>query len=135
MSVQERERQENLKRELSLQDPNIVSPKGDTSSYMADSIKRLAISHDGHAVPAGLSAVSESSASIEVSVSSEPVAHHHNNGLRTVLSTASDHFYDKYDLVKEIGKGGFSTVHQCREKRTGRDFAVKVSFTKLNVSI
>lgn len=45
----------------------------------------------------------------------------------TVMSSARDDFNSRYDIVREIGKGGFSTVYQCRSKADGRDFAVKVT--------
>lgn len=48
--------------------------------------------------------------------------------LMTVLSTSTENFFTKYDLGPEIGKGGFSSVHSCREKKTGEIYAVKVSF-------
>ena len=35
-------------------------------------------------------------------------------------------FKSKYDIVKYIGKGGFSTVHLCRHKLSGVEYAVKV---------
>jgi hypothetical protein len=44
----------------------------------------------------------------------------------TVMSSARDDFNSRYDIIREIGKGGFSTVYQCRSKQDGRDFAVKV---------
>lgn len=46
--------------------------------------------------------------------------------ISTVMSSAQDDFSTKYDLIREIGKGGFSTVYQCKDRRTGADYAVKV---------
>ena len=72
---------------------------------MSDSIKRLAISKDGH-----------------------PKSNYHvgGTGILSVMSNAKDDFSSKYELIREIGKGGFSTVYQCREKSNGLDYAVKV---------
>jgi hypothetical protein len=54
----------------------------------------------------------------------------------TVMSSARDDFSSRYDIVREIGKGGFSTVYQCRSKAEGKDFAVKVmSFACRSVMI
>ena len=33
---------------------------------------------------------------------------------------------ERYDLLKEIGRGGFSTVYQCRDRDSGATYAVKV---------
>lgn len=44
----------------------------------------------------------------------------------TVMSSARDDFNSRYDIIREIGKGGFSTVYQCRRKQDGMEFAVKV---------
>jgi len=46
----------------------------------------------------------------------------------TVLDTvcARDAFDVKYELGGEIGRGGFSVVCQCRNRQTGRDYAVKI---------
>ena len=46
----------------------------------------------------------------------------------TVMSAAKDDFFSKYEIGKEIGKGGFSMVYQCRERSTGIVYAVKVRY-------
>ncbi|RYY87286.1 hypothetical protein EON63_04270 [archaeon] len=76
---------------------------------MADSIKKLAIAKDGqpHAIP-----------------SIVPPKDTHS--IMTVMSNAQDDFNSRYELVREIGKGGFSTVYQCRNRNDGKDYAVKV---------
>jgi len=33
---------------------------------------------------------------------------------------------DKYELIKEVGKGRFSIVWNCKEKRTDKEYAIKV---------
>lgn len=79
---------------------------------VADSIKRLAISQDGHPHP-------------QVVLRSN-----NKEGMKTaftkVMSTAREDFSAKYDIIREIGKGGFSTVYQCRDRPTKKDYAVKV---------
>eukprot|EP01034_Spumella_vulgaris_P029397 gene29397-36446_t len=49
-----------------------------------------------------------------------------NAPILTVMSNAKDDFISRYDVIREIGKGGFSTVYQCRHKVTKVDYAVKV---------
>jgi len=46
----------------------------------------------------------------------------------TVLDTvcARDAFDNRYELGGEIGRGGFSVVHQCRHRQSQRDYAVKI---------
>lgn len=80
-------------------------------SDMSDSVKRLAIAREGHpvAAPSILPPVRAPS----------PIL--------TVMSNAKDDFTSRYEVIREIGKGGFSTVYQCRQRTSGRDFAVKVS--------
>lgn len=53
---------------------------------------------------------------------------HANANLVTVMSQARDDFGQRYEIIKEVGKGGFSVVYQCRNRQTGVDYAVKVSF-------
>eukprot|EP01031_Cornospumella_fuschlensis_P039621 gene39621-48235_t len=76
---------------------------------MSDSIKKLAIAKDGqpHAIP-----------SIKPPQNTQTIT--------TVMSNAQDDFNSRYELVREIGKGGFSTVYQCRKRSDGQDYAVKV---------
>ena len=76
---------------------------------MSDSIKKLAIARNGqpYAVPS-ISPPKES------------------NHVLTVMSNARDDFNARYEVVREIGKGGFSTVYQCRNRSTNIDYAVKV---------
>lgn len=50
---------------------------------------------------------------------------HHMTPLRTILSKLSDDFDMKYDLLNEIGRGGFSTVYQCQNRITKEIYAVK----------
>jgi serine/threonine protein kinase len=47
-------------------------------------------------------------------------------GLARVMSKSSNDFDDKYEILDEIGKGGFSKVHRCRSRSSGQIFAVKV---------
>lgn len=44
----------------------------------------------------------------------------------SVGSVASNKFESKYDIIKEIGRGGFSVVYQCQNKTTKEIFAVKI---------
>ena len=95
-----------VKREISVSSMNNVS----------DSIKRLAISHDGHP-----QRIIKDNKVLQIDVpdlSGIPIV--------TVMSNARDDFFHKYEVIREIGKGGFSTVHQCRNKTTKVDYAVKV---------
>ncbi len=80
---------------------------------VSDSIQRLAISHDGHP---------EKSMNISNPSNMTP----RYASILTVMSSAQDDFGSKYEMLREIGKGGFSTVYQCKNRRTGLDCAVKV---------
>jgi len=102
----------NLKRETS------TSVSDLHLSTVSDSIKRLAISCEGH--PKMALAITHPE-TIEA-------------GVLTVLSKASDDFYSRYDVIREIGKGGFSTVYQCRSKQSGIDYAVKVRSCILSIT-
>lgn len=78
---------------------------------VSDSIKRLKIAKDGIAVPMPLT--------IRKPTESSNLVH--------VMSSARDDFAQRYEIIREVGKGGFSTVYQCRNRQTGADYAVKVS--------
>lgn len=95
-----------IKREIS------ISVSDLQLNSVSDSIKRLAISKDGHPDMA-LSIRNPDSLPMPIT---------------TVLSNARDGFQTKYEFIREIGKGGFSIVYQCKNKQTGVDYAVKVSF-------
>ena len=49
-----------------------------------------------------------------------------NKPILTVFSSAEDGFESKYDLLEEIGRGGFSVVYRCRDKLTSEIYAVKI---------
>jgi serine/threonine protein kinase len=83
---------------------------GSEFSTVEEKIKRLAISIDGRPMALSIHNRLES-----------------NGHVMTVMSNARDDFASRYDILREIGKGGFSTVYQCRRKDTGVDYAVKVS--------
>lgn len=40
--------------------------------------------------------------------------------------TLENSFSDLYELKSELGKGAFSVVYRCSQKKTGQDYAVKV---------
>jgi hypothetical protein len=78
-----------------------------TDHHLTDSIKRLKINRG------------------EMTLSLKKPSE--NSALVSVMSSARDDFSQRYEIVKEVGKGGFSTVYQCRNRATGLDYAVKVS--------
>jgi hypothetical protein len=80
---------------------------------VSDSVKRMALSQDGHPTT-GLQLKNPQNLN-----SHQPIL--------TVLSTARDDFGSKYEVLREIGKGGFSTVYLCRDKRSNKEYAVKVN--------
>jgi serine/threonine protein kinase len=95
---------------------------------VSDNIKRLAISVDGHPVKspphslerAVMPAVQETTAmNTQLQLTSPPPVY-------SILSDAKVGFGDRYELLKEIGRGGFSTVYQCRDRSDGSIYAVKV---------
>jgi hypothetical protein len=50
--------------------------------------------------------------------------------VKTILSQVNEQDFDtKYELGREIGKGGFSCVYQCKDRITGNVYAVKVCLT------
>lgn len=79
-------------------------------SNMSDSVKRLAIARDG----------------IPVAAPTIQVPNPRDAPLLTVMSNAHDDFNSRYELLREVGKGGFSTVYLCRHRATGLNYAVKV---------
>lgn len=120
---------------------------------VSDSIKRLAISIDGH--PSKSHSAEEDvglnntprvtqttmntsintaavNADVIVQDSGKPIptstARAEITGLpiKSILSNARSDFAEKYELMSEIGRGGFSTVYQCRDRLSGIVHAVKV---------
>jgi serine/threonine protein kinase len=53
----------------------------------------------------------------------------YRTNLEPVLSTSRDDFDVLYEKLNEIGRGGFSTVYRCRDKKTKQIYAVKVWFS------
>jgi hypothetical protein len=80
---------------------------------VSDSVKRLAISHNGHPE--------------RMNIRNPNALEDYHRPILTVMSSAQDDFNSKYEVVAEIGRGGFSTVYQCRARSTGMVYAVKVS--------
>lgn len=83
---------------------------------VSDSIKRLAISVNGH--PEKMPLAIKQPETITPS--------HSSQNILTVMSNARDDFNSRYEIIREVGKGGFSIVYQCRHRQTGKDYAVKV---------
>jgi serine/threonine protein kinase len=46
--------------------------------------------------------------------------------LSTTTSTLSSDFNSLYEIINEIGRGGFSVVYQCQHRQTKQIYAVKV---------
>ncbi len=96
-----------------------------SNGYMnsvSESIKRLAISHDGH--PQAAHPSSHTAPPLQLDTPNIPHVEH--KPILTVMSNAKDDFISRYDIIREIGKGGFSVVYQCRHKVSKIDYAVKV---------
>ena len=117
---------------------------------VSDSIKRLAISIDGYPVkiatsqPRGTDEIKASNipqVELSTSITSNMIDNkaaeskisaftlqRPPSNIYSILSNAKTNFADKYEMRQEIGKGGFSTVHQCRDRDTEEIYAVKVLF-------
>lgn len=120
---------------------------------VSDSIKRLAISIDGHPssshsaeefmgksnspVQNPTTTVKGATADNADAVSQNRVAKDSpapenrvkatGAPIKSILSNARSDFTEKYELLSEIGRGGFSTVYQCQDKASGILYAVKVN--------
>lgn len=126
---------------------------------VSDSIKRLAISIDGHPskshsgeefVGIDDTRVNPTTAKTQTAVSNaaelmvqdamtnnfaaapsrtQPIG----NPIKSILSHARSDFTDKYELLSEIGRGGFSTVYQCKDRENGVVYAVKVTLSYVSI--
>lgn len=84
---------------------------------LSERIKRCAISVDGTVqVQRG-----HSNTNMSVQVPQE------DNNIIHVMSTSKSNFSDIYQLLGEIGRGGFSTVFRCKQLVTQQIYAVKVT--------
>ena len=54
--------------------------------------------------------------------------------IQSILSNARADFSEKYELLSEIGRGGFSTVYQCRDRENGNIYAVKVGYHQIAIN-
>lgn len=88
---------------------------------MSDSMKRLAVSHDGHPIPQ-----QPNQESAPKGLTLKMPTPDNSRPILSVMSNAQDDFMSRYDIIGEIGKGGFSTVYHCRKKNTNEEYAVKV---------
>ena len=116
---------------------------------VSDSIKRLAISIDGHPSKSlsaedatGMSGtprpnfgngerdVTRDVTTQSAASSSKPPLQSRvqptGPPIQSILSNARADFSEKYELLSEIGRGGFSTVYQCRDRLNANIYAVKV---------
>ena len=85
---------------------------------LRDSVKKLAMEEDRENTPPP---VILPNSGLKINSSSATAA-----PIITVFSSAEDGFDSKYEMLNEIGKGGFSVVYRCRDRQTGTDYAVKV---------
>jgi serine/threonine protein kinase len=98
-----------------------MHPKRATSVSVADlhlqtvedNIKRLAINKDN--LP-----------HMNLKINDLPSVGDGTAPILSVMSSARDDFNCRYEIIREIGKGGFSTVYQCRRRQDNMEFAVKV---------
>jgi len=52
-----------------------------------------------------------------------------------ILQILSDHLASRYDVQREIGRGGMATVYLATERATGAEVAIKVLNPELSASI
>jgi hypothetical protein len=107
---------------------------------VSERIKRLAISIDGKPVEstnsAGRSSYTSSNDSHDSNMAAFNESHKMSqfslnmpqagNPIVSIMSQANANFDGKYEILNEIGRGGFSVVHRCRDRSSGEMFAVKV---------
>jgi hypothetical protein len=83
---------------------------------LSESIKRFAISVDGKGkIP--LSPPNSKIMSLKMPTQSNVVS---------IMSDAKENFSENYNILEEIGRGGFSTVFKCQSKQSKEIYAVKV---------
>lgn len=92
---------------------------------VSDSIKRLAISKDGHPMKGFAMHNTDQVNGL----------YRNNQPIMTVMSSAKDDFLSKYEILGEIGKGGFSIVHKCMQRNTKHVYAVKVKINHIYIYI
>ena len=85
---------------------------------VSERIKRLAISVDGKPVVPAVDQLEPTIIMQSPPITSVPMV--------TVLSQAKYNFSDRFEMMNEIGRGGFSIVYKCRDRITNQIFAVKV---------
>lgn len=84
---------------------------------LSERIKRCAISVDGTVQ------VQRGHSNINMSVQMPP----EDSDVIHIMSTSKSNFTDVYQLLGEIGRGGFSTVFRCKHLISQQIYAVKVA--------
>ena len=77
---------------------------------LRDSVKRLAMEEDGAITNDSLpkNVLPDLRINVNPPEPEQPIL--------TVFSSAEDGFEARYEILNEIGKGGFSVVYRCRDK-------------------
>ena len=94
-----------------METPRSKPYKREVSLSIADlrnSVKRLAMEEDASAITND-NVPKNVLPNLRINVNPEPP-------ILTVFSSAEDGFESKYEILNEIGKGGFSVVYRCRDK-------------------
>lgn len=112
-----------MKRETSISVEQLYD-NSTNHNNLSESIKRLAIHNS---IQSNSDTISiENNMSIQPLHLQFPESSSNNNMMKTMMSNMNDGFYLKYELGKEIGKGGFSMVYQCKDRSNGNTYAVKI---------
>jgi hypothetical protein len=93
---------------------------------VSENIKRLAISIDG--APNTKKFQTEEMSNVNNFTLDLPI---NQQPITTIMSNTRDDFSNKYEILNEIGRGGFSKVYRCQERSTRIEYAVKVILIKI----
>jgi len=112
-----------------------MSVKREISTSLEDSkeCKRIALTLELKSEPHNMNTRIKMNVNMDSqqSISTKVVPNNNTTSVLSVMSSASTDFDSQYEKIKEIGRGGFSTVFQCMHRQSGEMYAVKVRLPSL----